>query len=181
MISSGDSGGPIVDQNNVLIGTISWGAGCAREGKPGVYARVSAVKRWIEEQICDFSTHPPYACLEHEQTNVVTASPTAEEEPPEHEQTNVVTAPPTAEDEPPPEEKVAIRVDIMYDQCPHETSWYLMKVDPDSDEVIEHIYSMDQGDLSYSEQLISVELKNLTHGSYAFEIFDAFEDGICCE
>jgi secreted trypsin-like serine protease len=36
----GDSGGPMV-VGSTLIGIVSWGEGCARAGKPGVYTRVS--------------------------------------------------------------------------------------------------------------------------------------------
>lgn len=42
----GDSGGPLYDsRNNVLIGIVSWGIGCAWEGYPGVYARISSQVR----------------------------------------------------------------------------------------------------------------------------------------
>lgn len=38
----GDSGGPLIDiSNNILVGIVSWGEGCATDGFPGVYARIS--------------------------------------------------------------------------------------------------------------------------------------------
>jgi trypsin len=47
----GDSGGPLImhDQHNdpVLVGVVSWGHGCARANKYGVYAKVSSAISWI--------------------------------------------------------------------------------------------------------------------------------------
>jgi trypsin len=43
----GDSGGPIVSSSRVLLGIVSWGDGCARPGKPGVYASVGALRSFI--------------------------------------------------------------------------------------------------------------------------------------
>ncbi|XP_065368217.1 trypsin-like [Calliphora vicina] len=44
----GDSGGPLV-ANNVLVGIVSWGNGCAWAGYPGVYCDVASVRSWIEK------------------------------------------------------------------------------------------------------------------------------------
>lgn len=48
----GDSGGPVVadlDGTNMLVGVVSWGHGCARRLKYGVYTRVSEVADWVSE------------------------------------------------------------------------------------------------------------------------------------
>jgi trypsin len=46
----GDSGGPLMAGSGaarVLVGIVSWGEGCARANKYGVYSNVSAVQDWI--------------------------------------------------------------------------------------------------------------------------------------
>ncbi|CAH1378763.1 unnamed protein product [Tenebrio molitor] len=47
----GDSGGPLVI-DNVLAGIVSWGNGCGREGYPGVYSSVPALRDYIKKEIC---------------------------------------------------------------------------------------------------------------------------------
>jgi len=50
----GDSGGPLVwrtPDGPVLVGVVSFGDGCARKLKYGIYTRVSAYREWIDRAI----------------------------------------------------------------------------------------------------------------------------------
>jgi len=47
----GDSGGPLTYESNgqhVLIGDVSYGDGCGKQGKYGVYGRISFYRTWLE-------------------------------------------------------------------------------------------------------------------------------------
>lgn len=60
----GDSGGPLIimwDENDLstqfLVGVTSWGIGCARQGKYGVWVRTSTIIPWLTQNIPDFISY----------------------------------------------------------------------------------------------------------------------------
>ena len=72
----GDSGGPLLDTaSNTIVGIVSFGDGCAKIDKPGVYSRVSAAIDFIDRGICSYSNNPPSNC-ESISKNPPTTSPT---------------------------------------------------------------------------------------------------------
>lgn len=49
-VCQGNSGGPLTIKSgpaDALVGVINWGLVCGSDGYPGVYARVSVARSWI--------------------------------------------------------------------------------------------------------------------------------------
>lgn len=58
---NGDSGGALIAQRGgkaVLVGVISFGEGCGQRQRPGVYARVAAFSKWIDDVISNHKSEP---------------------------------------------------------------------------------------------------------------------------
>ena len=114
----GDSGGPMYVEDGddqYQIGIVSWGSGCARKDKPGVYSSVSYHYEFIKEVVCshepssdselcrDFTSSQPtlsptnmisMAPSEGPTTDVPSGKPTGTEEPTETP-TNIPSATPS--------------------------------------------------------------------------------------
>lgn len=47
----GDSGSPLVNENNVLLGITSWGDNCGGAHSPGVYTDTVSLRNWIKDNV----------------------------------------------------------------------------------------------------------------------------------
>jgi hypothetical protein len=75
---AGDSGGPLVElgdypEEDLIVGITSFGSGCARPEKYGVYTRVSAFDQFISKGVCKLSKHAPPICNEEQSPTPVPA------------------------------------------------------------------------------------------------------------
>lgn len=160
----GDSGGPLIskgrsdsDQDDTLVGVVSWGIGCAREEFPGVYGRVSHVYDWVQENIAEAneSSLPP------------TVSPTECS----LEQHRIST----------------ITIKIKADNYPIENSWKLTRLEGndviDVDSSADIRVTGKDGYYTHEVNLCipQTNTRALLKRCHTFTITDLYGDGLCCD
>ena len=151
--NAGDSGGPLLDTNNVQVGIISWGGlECADPHHAGVAARVDRAMAWIDEQICRLSAMPPASCHPDDTISLNNKLPEL--------YNNETTT-------------FDLRVTVQHDLAPEETSWSFTHVDSFS-----LLYWQPFRDFPVPFVAVNKVFPNLVAGSYEFAISD--QDGICC-
>ena len=118
----GDSGGPMIRAgesviDDVQIGIISWGLGCALDSFPGVYGRISLEYDWIVQNVCEMSKSPPsyFGCYDG-----MTSTSDVDSEV-EVGEFKIVTR---------DVELIDVTIAIELDSFPEETS-FVLEVDPD--------------------------------------------------
>jgi secreted trypsin-like serine protease len=78
----GDSGGPLLIQTTdnqrkkqwTMIGIVSWGIGCARPNRPGVFTRISSHTDFIRNSICTLSQYKPSYCSQQKSSTTTTTT-----------------------------------------------------------------------------------------------------------
>ena len=162
----GDSGGPLMllgsdASNDVQIGVVSWGYGCAIQGFPGVYSRLSADADWITQQVCQLSSNPPayFNC----DGGVAPATP-------------LPTLSPTTVTAISPQGNILATIQIFMDEYPQDVGFRVDRLGLSLESVIRR-----QAGLYTTPRQVVTETFFLEEGElYSFTIFDVRGDGICC-
>ena len=175
----GDSGSPILNQEGVQVGAVSWGAGCARPESPGVYARVSAVLPWIHDQLCTLAQQqgqPSSHCMAS--LSVIPNGGGVNNNNNNNNNDNNdngSNSQPTPNQVNPPETGHTIRLDIQYDANPTQVAWIL--VETNQDRIVDNV---SYGNAQTPNEEVSLVFENQPSGNYTFMITDMGGNGICC-
>jgi len=113
---SGDSGGPLIiegdsPEDDVQVGVVSWGYGCADEDFPGVYARLSYQRDWIVMELCSDRSNPNYPEWCSDVGDIPTFPPTQ--------------TPPSPS---PTSQPKCLSLELKFDNFPEEIGWSIQPV-----------------------------------------------------
>ena len=184
IISPGDSGGPVLDANNVQVGVVSWGGMvCADPDHAGVAARITtqSVLPWIEEQICRFSAMPPKECFATRRGNRIRTVSYNNRLPDsfDNDGNNKQKKRPVPLES---RDKTVnsttlfdIDISVHHDLAPEETSWSLTHLDSYT-----LLYWQPYEKIPMPYVVVNRRFSNLVAGSYVFVISDLNGNGICC-
>ena len=149
---SGDSGGPLLDNQDHIIGVVSWGVGCSDPVYPGIYARTSTAFEWIRSTVCEESASPPdyFRC---DLATSITPTPAP---------TSIVV-----------EDAVELILDIQFDDFPSENGFFLEQLVGFDVDPVARVYPGAFAFESSATRTYMVQRDAL----YNLQFFDTFEDG----
>lgn len=180
----GDSGGPLVilgeseiGLDDLLVGVVSWGLGCAHEHFPGVYARVSHEIGWIAKIACEW-TETRQSKITNQfcprETNITNTT-----KPSLIDGTNSTNSTQNVDEDGSSrkESKQPLTVFIQLDRYPHETGWLIRSLGDDG--IMQTDVYSPIGTYKGQETMKVVQIVLLEPDkTYEFIMLDAYGDGL---
>jgi len=151
----GDSGGAIINKaDSKLVGVVSWGEGCARPGKPGVYSRVRNQYQWIKSIMDEWNCASAADCVNGSECDTATCEDGL------------------CEYNPDESKSIEVKITVKTDMYPGETQWTVTSADSSKTFFSGGPYSKEKNTYNH--------VHNFCFGNYLFNIEDEHGDGICC-